>query len=184
MKERIKYLDAMRGFTMFLVVFGHVMFFSFELGGYSTVIGSIFLTFRMPMFFFISGFIAYKSIDYWTFPFFITRFIKKAHIQIIPALFFFSLYCFTRGTSPLRVFEFGWGNYWFTFVLFEMFFFYYVLSLLGNKTNDKVVDAGLILLSCLGILWLAIANREMKIYQIICMENIFKHYCIVHFCHL
>ena len=30
MKERIKYLDAMRGFTMFLVVFGHVMFFSFD----------------------------------------------------------------------------------------------------------------------------------------------------------
>lgn len=58
--ERIRYIDALRGFTMLLVVFGHVMMFTFGIGGYNSVIGSFFLTFRMPMFFFISGYIAYK----------------------------------------------------------------------------------------------------------------------------
>ena len=51
--ERIRYIDALRGFTMLLVVFGHVMMTTFGIGGYNTVIGCFFLTFRMPMFFFM-----------------------------------------------------------------------------------------------------------------------------------
>ena len=176
MKERINYLDALRGFTMFLVVFGHVMHFSLDLGGYRSVIGSIFLTFRMPMFFFISGYIAYKSIDFWTLDFFKKRFAKKAQIQIIPAVLFFSLFCYLHGGNPLNVFKHGWQGYWFTFVLFEMFVFYYTLSLIGRNTSDKVVDVGLFVLSCLGILWLALADRSPQIYQITCMENLTKYF--------
>lgn len=54
-KLRINYIDALRGFTMILVVVGHVIGRSLGLGGYDSVISSIILTFRMPMFFFISG---------------------------------------------------------------------------------------------------------------------------------
>ncbi len=43
-KNRIEYLDAMRGLTMMLVVFAHVRFFSFHLsnfrGGLATTIFS------------------------------------------------------------------------------------------------------------------------------------------------
>lgn len=177
MKERIRYIDAMRGFTMFLVVFGHVMLDTFGLGGYTSVIGSIFLTFRMPMFFFISGYIAYKGIDYWTGDFFKERLAKKAKVQIIPALFFFSLFCYTRGNNPLIVVEHnGWLGYWFTFVLFEMFIAYYILSLIGKLISDKVVDIGLITLSCMGVLWLMYANRGFQIYEITCMENLAKYF--------
>ena len=68
-KQRVRYIDALRGFTMILVVWAHVML-DMGLGGYNTVLGSIFLTFRMPMFFYISGYIAYKSLEKWNFSFY------------------------------------------------------------------------------------------------------------------
>lgn len=47
-KQRIEYLDAMRGFCMILVVYSH-------LGNTNTpdlFCNNVFLTFRMPLFFF------------------------------------------------------------------------------------------------------------------------------------
>lgn len=54
--KRIEYIDALRGFTMILVVFSHVEMTSlgFET---PTFLNSMFMSFRMPLFFFISGFI-------------------------------------------------------------------------------------------------------------------------------
>lgn len=53
---RMRVFDAIRGLSMFLVVFGHVLG-CFDLGGYDSFLGSVILTFRMPLFFFISGFL-------------------------------------------------------------------------------------------------------------------------------
>lgn len=53
--------DALRGFSMVLVVMGHVLL-SMNLGGYDTLLSSALLTFRMPLFFFVSGFFAYRSV--------------------------------------------------------------------------------------------------------------------------
>ena len=58
-KKRIQYIDAMRGFAMFLVILCHVFTFSF--GNHKSVISDWFLTFRMPLFFTISGFVLYKA---------------------------------------------------------------------------------------------------------------------------
>lgn len=63
--ERIGVFDSIRGFSIFLVVFGHVLM-SFNLGGYSSFLGSVITTFRMPLFFFVSGFFAYRAVDKWT----------------------------------------------------------------------------------------------------------------------
>jgi uncharacterized membrane protein YcfT len=49
---RMRVFDAIRGLSMFLVVFGHVLG-CFDLGGYDSFLGSVILTFRMPLFFFI-----------------------------------------------------------------------------------------------------------------------------------
>lgn len=55
MTKRIEYIDAMRGFTMLLVVYSHILLF-----GYSDLLirdneilsfNRFFLTFRMPLFF-------------------------------------------------------------------------------------------------------------------------------------
>ena len=59
--KRIEYIDAMRGFTMFLVVLGHCAFYC--MGGVAddNVYLDIFQSFRMPLFFFVSGFVFYKG---------------------------------------------------------------------------------------------------------------------------
>ena len=61
---RIEYIDALRGFTMLLVVFNHIAKYSFEVTGIPSF--HQYLTqVRMPMFFFISGFVLYKSGVVW-----------------------------------------------------------------------------------------------------------------------
>ena len=65
-KKRIAYIDAMRGFTMLLVVYSHI-----QVHGYHTPIHEIdsfnllFVRVRMPLFFFISGWVLYKSSRIW-----------------------------------------------------------------------------------------------------------------------
>lgn len=63
--KRISYLDALRGFTMILVVVSHVAKF---LDVETLSPGSLhyyFNNFRMPLFFFISGFVFYKTGFVW-----------------------------------------------------------------------------------------------------------------------
>ena len=64
-KNRIEYIDAMRGFTMILVVYAHVVFFSFGIDSSYPSFNQFFMLMRMPLFFFISGFIFYRETT-WT----------------------------------------------------------------------------------------------------------------------
>ena len=173
-KKRIRYIDALRGFTMILVVWGHVML-AMGLGGYSTVLGSIFLTFRMPMFFFISGYIAYKSLERWDFSLYKQLMCKKAFVQIIPALIFFTLFSICHH-STFNVLEKGWLGYWFTFVLFEMFCIYFTASLISKYTSPLVLDISMIVFSLLGIVWLVVSKRDGYFNQILCTENFAKYF--------
>lgn len=61
----------MRGFAMLLVVYSHIIAFSYSgalkndiaFGGNDFLsFNALFILFRMPLFFFISGFLLYKSI--------------------------------------------------------------------------------------------------------------------------
>lgn len=134
---RIRYIDAMRGTTMLLVVFSHVMIFSLGLTGES-IVNSFFVTFRMPMFFFISGYIAYKSNEEWNFLTYNKLMKKKAVVQLIPTIIFFSLYRFSKAQSPVDFFiHHGSCEYWFTVVLFLMFFIYYSVSFLFKESYIK-----------------------------------------------
>ena len=147
---RIAYIDALRGFTMLLVVFWHVEYVAYGEAALENVIDYIFKAFRMPTFFFISGFIAYKAVDRWNTQFFVENLRKKALVQLIPTIVFFSLMCFYMGNSPLQFFETGFQEFWFTFVLFEMFVLYYALSFIGRYTSGAVVDLGLVVLLIAG----------------------------------
>lgn len=117
--KRIQYIDAMRGFTMILVVFSHICHFCF---GDSTMgFNRIFFLFRLPCFFFISGWlfqpVALRS--------FRPNVRHKAMVQLVPTFIFLLLLApppeFFRQLGTLK------GGYWFTFVLFE-FFMLYMLS--------------------------------------------------------
>ena len=64
-KTRLGWLDALRGFTMLLVVTNHVALKSFGMQIKWSAAIQFFLLFRMPLFFFISGFLAYKVSRVW-----------------------------------------------------------------------------------------------------------------------
>lgn len=125
---RIAYIDALRGFTMFLVVYWHVMALSFGIKVEESVIGAFFLTFRMPMFFFISGYLGYKALQYFGWESFKSLVKKKAFVQLVPTAIFFTLFHISINSSPLVFFKEGLTGYWFTLVLFELFVCYYTVN--------------------------------------------------------
>ncbi|MBP5715197.1 MAG: acyltransferase family protein [Prevotella sp.] len=132
-KQRIAYIDAMRGFTMVLVVFAHVCHFC--LGDSRMGYNAVFILFRLPCFFMLSG---------WLFepvccrPFRqIVR--KKFMVQIVPTFIFLLLLApppeFFHQLGTLK------GGYWFTFVLFEFFILYMVIVRMGRTWTPILVFA-------------------------------------------
>ena len=132
--KRIEFVDALRGFTMLLVVFWHVSSVSFGLSGSDSLLNSFFLTFRMPMFFFISGFIGFKTIEKISSNF-CSILKRKSFCQLVPTAIFFSLFALAHGSSPTSFFYNGLEAYWFTLVLFELFLIYYSFSYVIGKVG-------------------------------------------------
>ena len=123
-KQRIEYIDAMRGFTMILVVFAHVCHFCFgdSRMGYNV----IFILFRLPCFFMLSGWLfepasrnSFKTVAR-----------HKAMVQLVPTFIFLLLLApppeFFHQLGALK------GGYWFTFVLFEFFILYMLIARAGK----------------------------------------------------
>ena len=149
MKKRIGFIDAMRGMTMFLVVVAHVMTFGLGINAEKSVLGSILITFRMPVFFLISGFVAYKPLEKYTSSFYLTTLWKKILILLLPTAVFFFLLYFLRGHNPITEFlSGGFVEYWFMMVLLEIFLIYLTVNFLCKTLhlNEKYVDIALIIL--------------------------------------
>ena len=123
-KQRIAYIDAMRGFTMILVIFAHVCHFC--LGDSRMGYNAIFILFRLPCFFMLSG---------WLFEPIALNPIKtvarhKAMVQLLPTFIFLLILApppeFFHQLGALK------GGYWFTFVLFEYFMLYMLIERTGK----------------------------------------------------
>lgn len=116
-KQRIEYIDAMRGFTMILVVYSHIC--NYCLGDKWMGWNDVFFLFRLPCFFFISGWLFEDIGRQWN-SVTIQRTIKhKFMVQIVPTMIFLLL----LAPPPLFFSRLGAtkGGYWFTFALFEFF---------------------------------------------------------------
>ena len=154
--------------TMVLVVYAHVMRFSLDM---RDMVSMFFTIFRMPTFFFISGYIAYKAVECWDASFFRARLKKKAIVQIIPAVVFFVAFALLHGKNPLTEFvAVGFGRFWFTIALFEMFCIYFALSRLGHVTHERVTDVGLVVVALTGVVYFrffnVLGNDRLLIYQV------------------
>ena len=151
---RMEWLDAMRGLTMILVVAYHVAQISFGVSERTSSSLPFLVLFRMPLFFFVSGFLAYKASFEWTVPNTLRLTWKKLKIQVLPALVFLCVLIILRRPefwtpfmkamhSPTK------GGYWFTWVLLQMFVIYYLACLLqrclppsppkGKGANNAVI---------------------------------------------
>ncbi len=141
--KRIEYLDALRGFTMILVVLTHVANFDFGVNVIQDGNFHFYLKqFRMPLFFFVSGFLFYKNNFVWNLTNIKTFLSKKTVVQIITPLIF--LVCYARYkdygipeciTHPSKL------GYWFTFALFNYFLMYIALKVILDlkKIKEKYI---------------------------------------------
>lgn len=143
--SRMMHLDVVRGVTMLLVLLGHVVIFYpnqyfIDLCVYLRVV-------RMPLFFFISGFLAYSSKFDWTM--LIKRSSNRVYSQLYPTIVIggiYVLFFIAPQQGGINTFSLTnvladetKGGYWFTIVLFEIFFlvspFFYVFT--RNRLSNK-----------------------------------------------
>ncbi len=175
---RMRVFDAIRGLSMFLVVFGHVLG-CFDLGGYDSFLGSVILTFRMPLFFFISGFFAYRAVGDWTFGLCRRVLAQKVRAQVLCTLLFFALYDYAfGGNNPLGWIDYGFGGYWFTIVLFQMFVVYLLLNVISRIIKHTIVNITMVAIAvlCLYILILDRPNETNRVWVMLCGENLTKYF--------
>lgn len=139
---RLEWLDALRGFTMILVVAFHVGLHGFAMPTKYSASMNFLILFRMPLFFFVSGFLAYKAGLTWNFSTLRTLLAKKVRVQTIPTIVFFLFGAVILGThfqdtvlawlaQPVK------GGYWFTIVLLYMFILYYLFCYLESHLPPK-----------------------------------------------
>jgi len=144
--SRIEYIDALRGFTMILVVLQHVATFGWGISDDMPSIHPYLQQFRMPLFFFISGFVLYKTNVIWNVSHVRQFLSKKFLVQIIPTIVFLILFCkFTGWGLVDSLFDPAKAGYWFTYTLFVFFVFYSILRLCfhGRLEDIAIVVAAL-----------------------------------------
>lgn len=137
---RIQYIDAMRGFTMILVVLQHVASFCWHVYGNAPSVHEYLIQFRMPMFFFISGFVLFKAGVTWDLPQVVRFFKKKIPVQLLSPFVFFALYLYVTGqTLTEGIGDPAKSGYWFTFVLLEYYIFYVTVRFFIRKKWSSIV---------------------------------------------
>ena len=124
---------------MLLVVTNHIALKSFDMQIRWSVSLQFFLLFRMPLFFFISGFLAYKAGRVWNARTLGELSLKKLRVQIIPTVVFFLLFLAMVPTTPFAdsfskaIASSMKAGYWFTLVLLYMLLTYYLFSYVESK---------------------------------------------------
>ena len=120
-----------------LVIEGHVWSIGMGIETYDTLSGLMLYAFNMPIFFFVSGLLAFKERqensrellgNIW----------KKFLFLVIPAVvvkFFMDL---LHQLNPLHVVSDGFGGYWFTITLFECFLLYYLVTLFVKNVKWRM----------------------------------------------
>lgn len=135
MTKRIEYIDALRGFTMILVVTYHIYHLCYMQGNakdYDLSYNNFFGLFRMPLFYFISGFVFYKIDRYWDYATLKHFISSKTRVQIFSTLVFFLLYCWLYQKEIINsLYDLHKSGYWFTYALF----IYFVLYIGIDKTT-------------------------------------------------
>ncbi len=139
-KVRLEWLDALRGFTMIMVVAYHVCQQGFMMPDKVSSSMPFLVLFRMPLFFFVSGFLAYKANLQWNLQTLGKLVSKKIRVQTVPTIVFFLFAASVIRTEPTfidtidaMIHSTTKGGYWFTIALLYMFIIYYIFAYLESK---------------------------------------------------
>lgn len=170
---RMQWVDGMRGFSMIIVVLGHVLA-SCGIGSYESFFSSIIVTFMLPLFFFISGFFSFRAIEWWNRKRVGDILKRKLQAQILCTFVFMPVYQYYMW-GGVNI-EHGFGGYWFTIVLFQMYLLYLILPLLSRAIRLNIVIPSLLILSIVGIVCLVVYSRDSWIWNFLCWENLCKYF--------
>lgn len=146
-RGRINYLDALKCLGILGVIVHHVRNIVFGIKVYDTLPGLMIYSFNMPLFFFVSGLLAYKSNMGLMDTFQKVR--QKFVFLVVPAVIFRFLGYMISHHNPLSLIYTGFGKYWFTITLFECFLLYYLSHVIFKK--EKVRHLFLLIVSFVGL---------------------------------
>lgn len=138
---RIEYIDALRGFTIFLVVLWHVAVHCWRIPNNVPSIHIYLVQVRMPMFFFISGFVLYKQGVVWNGKQIAAFFKKKIPVQLVATFIFFSVFVHVMHLDMVEQLKNDYkAGYWFTYILFIYYVIYAAVRFcLKNNFADIVL---------------------------------------------
>lgn len=124
MKQRLVYIDVLRGICIFVVAYTHIVQFCIN-DAPKTGIHQFLTLLFLQMFFFISGFVGYKDSEKWSLSDFKVFLLKKINTLFIPTICSMSLYQVVTKGSLDALWNLGGvffvpskGGYWFTVALF------------------------------------------------------------------
>ena len=160
-KKRLVYIDCLRGFSMIFVLYQHILTFSLDVppSWFAEVVRS----FRMPLFFFISGFVSYKAAFEWNISNFGKIQLKKLRGQLLPTIVMFSIFVALHGGHYTEwMFGREKTGYWFTLVSFEIFLTYCVINMFFSKVKNKNIIMLVLGIMAIGIscVWYYLGNYE------------------------
>ena len=157
---RIFYLDLIKCVGILLVIYGHVELFGF--GIKKSIATDIIYTFNMPLFFFVSGFLAFKS--HQTFSFYLSSTWKKISMLLIPSFIFSLFWALVRKTDV--DFMEGFGKYWFGVTLLECFVIYYVVSIFTRKESQQLLVMTLFSIAGIGYLSTGAGDKYLAMIEL------------------
>lgn len=132
-KQRIQYIDRLKGFAILAVIFGHLSLW--QLGGYHSPTWFV-NTFHMPVFLFLSGLVITPP-D-------IFKCLRKLLQFILPGLIVGVVYAYYYGSDIERfLYHDSKMGYWYLFVLSG----YYILMMLFHYVNTYIGKKALLLIS-------------------------------------
>lgn len=171
-KQRIQYIDRLKGFAIVAVIFGHLSMW--QLGGYHSptwLVG----TFHMPTFLFLSGFVLTSPS--------VSKCLHKLLQFLLPAVIVGGVYAYYMD-SDLAHFFFHEAKtgYWYLFVLSG----YYILMMLFHYLNTYDGKKGLLVDICFAtIIFVGLAGLHFllgkKVSDLFCVYKMFTFWPVFFF---
>lgn len=135
---------------------GHVETFGFGFSNtYEHMSSLMTYAFNMPIFFFISGYFAYKESQSSQGIF--KQLWRKFIFLVVPAITFYMFYSYVNGTPLLGFIRNGLGRYWFTFTLYICFVCYYLARIASTSKYLQITILSAI--SVFGIGYLCVFSK-------------------------